>query len=516
LGQQDASAGQPIDCLTEEDRETFCQYVESYCGCSPESIEKVLSRWSKAKGKDLFGLLGKNLRKKVKLVYEKPVESRVMSVGDVYSFIFFPETKADVEMFEKTCDCKFVFNLVMRVFNLYWAGKVPKEDVEAVHGVLGLKNAAQGFVSRIDGKHALWAFSDPERGTAEVIRTGTKFMRAVRKLASVYGLLDTWEYKDFHDRMSTVTTGQTIDATLVLSIHPMDYLTMSDNAHGWTTCLSVSGGTVGGNGGHRSGVVEAMNSDNLLLAYVESEEPYTFNGHDLPNMVWRVFLSATKCAITAGNPYPYKDNCLVKRVLEFAEDAAEGYGWTYSSNVLPYKDLLNRADGEGNVVENGDIPNVPETEKDEVLYYTYGLYNDLAEFPDNPYWCVRNPVQKTEKVCLSGPATCLACGRLLERNYKRPGKRVGRETMYCKRCESSRKCKVCGQIHPAGETELLPMFLDYDPTNPVGLRCVDELLYHTDGRFFVTKETARSSHIDDRYLIPANQEVVDGWKAGTV
>jgi hypothetical protein len=86
-------------------------------------------------------------------------------------------------------------------------------------------------------------------------------------------------------------------------------------------------------------------------------------------------------------------------------------------------------------------------EHHSIFFYTHGMYNDIIE-SHQTYWCCRNYVKKSKKICLSGPATCICCGKRLQDsprdeiyNYDDLGK-----TKICYDCQASRKCYTCGKI----------------------------------------------------------------------
>lgn len=72
---------------------------------------------------------------------------------------------------------------------------------------------------------------------------------------------------------------------VVLSIDPIDYLTMSSNSSGWKSCHRLNGGE------YRTGPLAYLNDSSTVICYIESKTPCTFSyrGEDFThsNKIWR-------------------------------------------------------------------------------------------------------------------------------------------------------------------------------------------------------------------------------------
>ena len=103
-------------------------------------------------------------------------------------------------------------------------------------------------------------------GKTYTVTPGTKAIRALSVIAKAYEIPG---FEDFRICHSLIHNQKKIKGNLFLSIHPLDYWTMSDNNCGWESCMSWSG-----HGGYRQGTVEMMNSPWVVVAYINSDDKY--------------------------------------------------------------------------------------------------------------------------------------------------------------------------------------------------------------------------------------------------
>lgn len=110
-----------------------------------------------------------------------------------------------------------------------------------------------------------------------------------------------------------------IEGYLYLSVHPLDYLTMSETNEGWHSCHSLDGSYRGGN-------LNYMVDSTTIVAYLADEENKklrTFEGSGLTwnSKKWRVLIHYNREneAIYLNKQYPYSCNALAKKVIEEVE-----------------------------------------------------------------------------------------------------------------------------------------------------------------------------------------------------
>lgn len=102
---------------------------------------------------------------------------------------------------------------------------------------------------------------------------------------------------------------------IILSVHPLDFLSASENCHNWRSCHSFDGDYFGGN-------IQFMCDDVTFMTYfTNTNEEYDLcNFHNVckwNSKKWRTFLFLKDTVLAAGNSYPYS-SC---RLLKISSDA---------------------------------------------------------------------------------------------------------------------------------------------------------------------------------------------------
>ena len=134
-----------------------------------------------------------------------------------------------------------------------------------------------------------------------------------------------------------------MDGELCLSIHPMDYMTMSDNDNNWQSCMNWMN-----NGDYRLGTVECMNSPYVLVAYLHNPNhsmsigPYEWNSKH-----WRELFIIHPEMISEVKGYCFQDENLTNTILMWIKELAHNnLDWDYDNdeinvtdtNPIPFKD----------------------------------------------------------------------------------------------------------------------------------------------------------------------------------
>ena len=147
------------------------------------------------------------------------------------------------------------------------------------------------------------------------IRSGSKLSRTFK-----YFLPDEEITRWSQDLASRYMQENKIEGYLYLSVHPLDYLTMSETNEGWHSCHSLDGSYRGGN-------LNYMVDSTTIVAYLADEENKklrAFEGSGLTwnSKKWRVLLHYNKEneAIYLNKQYPYSCNALAEKAIEGVED----------------------------------------------------------------------------------------------------------------------------------------------------------------------------------------------------
>ena len=231
-------------------------------------------------------------------------------------------------------------------------------------------------------------------------------------------------YELFRQAHSQVLNQKQIKGNLCLSIHPLDFITMSDNNCGWTSCMSWMDEP----GDYRLGTIEMMNSPCVIVAYVESKESMWTPGGDWNSKRWRQLYIVTKEVILGNRQYPYYSDELQGMAIQWIRDLMTqipGYG--------PYPEETIQ-------LENGSW----NTIRDKEIHFDFQcnyMYNDVYDSrlayvadqkieDDYCYYCN-----------FSGPAVCTGCGEIIGLDE------VDASVVQCRACDGHWRCDFCGDWH---------------------------------------------------------------------
>lgn len=298
------------------------------------------------------------------------------------------------------------------------------------------------------------------------LQPGMQPMKAFRKVLEFFGKFDEWkdDFEDFRLSHSRIFNDAKIKGQLCLSIHPFDFITMSDNASGWDSCMSWTT-----EGCYHSGTVEMMNSNNVICCYLKSEssnyEPY--EGVVWNNKKWRQLVYVTPEIICGGYPYPYTHDDLTLEIINtLRELAKKNLKWTYTYGPEYYYDM-SHVTSHGRMIYNKNWRHF-DAEKHNILFDTKCMYNDFlnkAEPGKNDFLCVRNKVSRNLIISVSGKCDCLLCGKTIQKTVEELEEEGLRERHYddygaggilhyndryvtgwmiCYECKQKSKCRYCG------------------------------------------------------------------------
>lgn len=144
-------------------------------------------------------------------------------------------------------------------------------------------------------------------------------MRLSKVLMKEFGL----DAEDVRQKLSMLIQSNKVTGTLCISIHPLDYLSASENNHGWRSCHALDGE-------YRAGNISYMLDNCTIIAYLRSNgDPV--NLPRFPRDVkwndkkWRVYLHVDRVnkIIYAGRQYPFHTD----RGLELIADMIRNLWW---------------------------------------------------------------------------------------------------------------------------------------------------------------------------------------------
>lgn len=385
----------------------FSTSASSYGDCKP--MDKILQPWARAKSEHLAQLFGGELILSKDISYSRSVENLRSDIEDmVDGYSLFGRVRRNGHEFYDE----------YRQYMFYTARKEYPEDIyEYLCKLINMDTLAtniyDGPTFEIMGKN-----NKPLK-----IQHGCKAVRVLGKLADLFGIPG---YEDFRLCHSQIFNQKTLNGKLSISIHPMDFMTMSDNECEWESCMNWRS-----EGSYRQGSVEMMNSPIVVVAYLESEEPMKVCRDWYWNSKkWRQLILVDPAAILAIKSYPYINENLTTTVIEWiAELAKENLGWEYGPVSEFNPDDYAVEDGHGNSFI--------------LSLETGSMYNDFGSAHSH-FISVRN-IDLSDRLChgtlylpYSGVSECMICGDSdpdLEDD----------SCLACKSCQSYIQCELCDE-----------------------------------------------------------------------
>lgn len=278
------------------------------------------------------------------------------------------------------------------------------------------------------------------------VMSGAKPMKVFNKLAKYFHLEN--EFEAFRIEHSQILNQKTLTGTLCLSIHPFDFMTMSDNSYNWDSCMNWEHP-----GCYRTGTIEMMNSPYMVLAYLKGSDPYRVGSYQWEgNKKWRQLIVVHPHAITDIKGYPYHSDALSSMALDWIRELASvNLGWNVSYDPIEYNpyEYFSHKDG-------------------HTYLYDFSftrMYNDFCTSNTNHKIIIPQGWQteeyEKEYIELSGPNICVCCGEEWD-----PCE--GNEDMVmCWDCDPGPRCSCCNELLCDDES----YYVDGDCLCPV---CYDE------------------------------------------
>jgi hypothetical protein len=234
-------------------------------------------------------------------------------------------------------------------------------------------------------------------------------------------------YEAFRRAHSMVLNQKMIKGNLCLSIHPLDYVTMSDNECDWNSCMEWMEDA----GDFRLGTIEMMNSPYIVVAYVESSNPMTsFCGHPdwtWNNKRWRQLYVVTPDIILGNRQYPYENESLQGTTLQWLRQLAMD-----NLHYGPFPE-------ETSIIVN-DQYNVLGTRTIYTSLIFNFMYNDI--YGNRLAYVSLNCNDNSLCMNLSGLAICTGCGDIIEYGTGHEPSQV-----QCRACSGYWQCTFCGDWH---------------------------------------------------------------------
>ena len=280
------------------------------------------------------------------------------------------------------------------------------------------------------------------------IQPGCKIMKALGKIAERYGIEGFEEFRLEHSRILNTPLSE---EELCISIHPLDFITMSENDCGWQSCMNWHE-----KGCYRMGTVEMMNSPCVIVAYLKSEKDMTRFGYQWNNKKWRQLFIVINEAIIGVKAYPYRSESASKEAAAMIAEVFSdrdydmsnfnSYEWdcgTFFNDAMPYsKSVIN--------IE-------PET---NTMYNDFGAAMHDIVFTKSIYQSILDNDFQSIYFNYSGLDQCMLTGKSVRNDWCAVESdwddEIPAERLICVSCEPPRKrCDICGSYHYETETVII-------------------------------------------------------------
>jgi hypothetical protein len=226
------------------------------------------------------------------------------------------------------------------------------------------------------------------------IKKGTKLIKAFKNFVD-----NPVTLRKIQDEASLLIQENVVTGKLCFSVHPLDYLSISENTYNWRSCHALDGE-------YRAGNLSYMMDSSTIVCYLKGEEEVQLPRFPKDvlwnNKKWRVllYLSNDWKMIFAGKPYPFSTeagmNILIdyfnhdpddiyrkpKAKLRHRYKNAEWVNWTDYKIPIPYIEDI-RFDMESRYVPlNGGLLSVDELVKDAdgSKHFNDVLYSSSYDF----------------------------------------------------------------------------------------------------------------------------------------
>lgn len=293
------------------------------------------------------------------------------------------------------------------------------------------------------------------------LRDNKRIPKGAKVIKSFKYFIDDEELlHDLQNKASELIQENKIEGYLTFSIHPLDFLSSSENTYNWRSCHSLDGE-------YRAGNLSYMCDQSTVMVYLHpgphDELPHFPKDVLWTNKKWRMLLhfNTTLEACFAGRQYPFFTAGALDKVFQVFSEEIVPYEFSWGGPVRRekwfgwYNDYLNSARR-----DDGTEVTIDDNRYFIMNQGIYDRYTVVQDVPmskhfndvlrsscyDKPYYMFKRYLGPFEKLLFSvgAPVSCLYCGEAVIN---------GDDTMMCSECECEfgnsesdeyRTCDCCG------------------------------------------------------------------------
>ena len=447
-----------FDKLPQEDVELIRSYINCYGGnddrdgsfMAPEGMPYFLRFWSVNKA-PFYKMFGDQLILKREVCFEKDPDimeeemDNAIRYGDsiVWGFKQYYESKIDALLLDMPYDeryelKRFTHDVVMLVRNEYDNEPlcIPAKFTTDKHPLQINKGAKAvkmlGKICKALGIEYI-QYKCPHCGHYESKPFGPNECPYCE--SNQDASVKTDGYETFRRAHSLVLNQKKLKGNLCLSIHPLDYITMSDNECGWQSCMQWMEEA----GDYRMGTIEMMNSPYCVVAYVEAKDPMFIcgDGKTWNNKRWRQLLMIVPEMILGNKQYPYFSDELQGTAMKWLRELANDGDFRCVENNKRFGPYETEA-----LQIRNQRWNPVGTESFYVHFWFNYMYNDIYDY--RLAFIARGLTRDRIEYNLSGPAICTQCGEVIPKNAD---DEIEPSWTTCRECNGMWKCHCCGDWH---------------------------------------------------------------------
>ena len=404
------------------------------------SMEYVLRIWSENKKEYLYDMFGRKLILKMPFETMLPLHKRTKEFRNVRWRSF------KLDKFLSYIEGSI--NSFLR-HNTDW-------DYSKINDIAFRICCAESIVKNVYEGNS-FELKNPINNKTIKVNSGMKILKIIRKFMEFFDIKDEYNieaFEELRNSQSLINNQSKLRGNLCLSIHPLDFMTMSDNDCDWDSCMHW----LEGGGEYCQGTIEMMNSPCVVVAYLEStNKPFEIKNEcfSWSNKKWRTLFVVTPDCITSVKNYPYQSEELTMACLNWLVQLAhDNLEREYPLGLCHlYLNCINNAETGEVLAEHG------------ARFSTSIMYKDFYTIDYHLAYCATTDI----KICYSGSSECIWCGEEVTsiKSFANSHNRVA-----CTRCCSYNGlcCENCGE--PLDEDDA---YYFYDGCGPYCRECFDSL-----------------------------------------
>ena len=172
------------------------------------------------------------------------------------------------------------------------------------------------------------------------ISAGTKFVKAFKHFENDERIL-----RELQDRCSTIIQEDKITGQLTFSVHPLDFLSASENTYHWRSCHALDGE-------YRAGNLSYLMDSCTIICYLRKKDELVKLPHFPDDVLWNskkwrmwLFLDDNWRAMFAGRQYPFFSPSALELVQEYFLTSIGSPRSTWSCWHKDYLSSFTHSDG---------------------------------------------------------------------------------------------------------------------------------------------------------------------------